>query len=827
MAFILVVAGCSGSSDRAAIADDITSQDDAATCAASASRVIDRFDQFLEPFADLSPDEFFAAPELEGLDTFQNDVATIIVESTTDPNVNCSASDFEGHVDAALEGYAGDGLLNQYLVGTIRSGIEIERRDIVVDPEDDLVQILPLLGPGSSVTFTEGEFELAATLLVQSELTLVGAGDGMTTIVSTADAAAVAVLGAGELVVRDLAIRHSGTLPASVMIGFDAPLSLTNVTLSGGVTNAEGGGGTGLVLSGENGVDGAAPPSAEIDVVIVNSGFVDNEAAGLAVTAAFAPTIVDSRVERNAQCGACFFDTSAGAVQRTIFTGNGIGLQAGGTSSPELVENSFVDNEVVGVLIEDSATAKVLDSSFAGEAVVGVDVQGASAPIILRNTFGPHAVAMSLRGETLAVVGDNAVEGGEVGLLVGGTAAPTVTGNSFVGTAVAGILSSEQSLGMFQNNTIESADGAGAVSEGSAEPSFLANTFTGGLVGLVFREDSAGSARENTFTMHQVGIEAADRAAPVLERNTFDAISSAGVILGGDGSATLNNNRFTNSGDIAIQLGGTGEHLVGENQLTGGETGILITEASQAKVEGNTLTDQAFGIGVSGQAAPVITDNEIRNSASGALSFEGESEGSVLTNTIVDAGVVGIRVAGNAAPTIEANTIFARIPGNQESSGQDPDEPDSQDPDSGDSAAASGAGLLYAESSGGIARLNQLFGFVISVQVSDQASPELLTNRADGAGVGGVGILYSGSSSGRAEGNVAANQELGFQLSGTASPELVDNSVEGVGTAAFLIQGEAAARLSGNTCETNKPGIVLLEQAAPDIGTNNCAVVQQ
>jgi hypothetical protein len=89
-----------------------------------------------------------------------------------------------------------------------------------------------------------------------------------------------------------------------------------------------------------------------------------------------------------------------------------------------------------------------------------------------------------------------------------------------------------------------------------------------------------------------------------------------------------------------------------------------------------------------------------------------------------------------------------------------------------------------------------------------------------------VGILYGLEGAGTAVNNLSINQEIGFQLSGSTSPELVDNVVEDVAVVAFLIQGESTAQLTGNTCSAVQAGIVILEQAEPELGGNDCPVSQ-
>ena len=796
------------------------------SCAAAADVIVTRLDTFLEPFGDLSPSEFLERPELPGLDTFQNDIAETILDVVRDPNDDCNEADLGAAVDAALLDYADEGLLPRYLVGKVRSGTAIERRDVMVSPADDLLAILPFLGPGSTVQLSEGTFTIDATLLVQSEVTVVGAGVDATFLDSTAPDAAAAVLGDGHLILSELTVRHVGDAPASVLLAVDAPLTLQNVRVSGAVTDTEGGGGSGVVVTGIDTPSAAADTSDATATdgrqsTISNSEITDNDAAGVAVTGAQSPAIFDSRIAGNGQCGICYFDQGAGTVSSTTLEGNGIGIQASDASTAEVFENMFVRNEVAGILIEATSAVTIVSNTFDAPGTVGIDVQGTATPTIRENTFGPHAVGISLRGESTAAVEANTIGGGDIGILVGGAADPEVSGTTVSDTVVSGLLHTESSTGTFTTNNVAPTEGAAVVVEGTAAPTYVDNTLEGGAVGFVFRERSSGNIRENQLENQEVGIEAGDDSFPELVRNTFTGTSAAGLIFSGAAKGEARENRFIDQASIAIQTGGSSSPLIKDNVVEGGDTGALITETSSPRLVSNTFNDQNFAIGVSGQATPEITDNDISGSLASAVSYEGESGGQLTGNVITEAGIAGIRVAGTAAPLIDGNDLFAAPP---------PQAGDAQatvTPGAGDVAAQapdqSGVGLLYAEDAKGTASNNNVFGFVIGVQVGDTAAPELLTNRIDGAAVGGVGILYSGGA-GRAEGNESLNQQIGFQLSGTSSPELVDNVVGTVGAASFLIQGSSKATLSGNRCETARPGIVVLEQAAPELSENACPV---
>ena len=73
-----LLVGCSGSeADRTS--DDPGTVEPANPCDQTASDVIEALEQFLEPFATLSPEEFLESQELEGLDAFQDDIGQLIV----------------------------------------------------------------------------------------------------------------------------------------------------------------------------------------------------------------------------------------------------------------------------------------------------------------------------------------------------------------------------------------------------------------------------------------------------------------------------------------------------------------------------------------------------------------------------------------------------------------------------------------------------------------------------------------------------------------------------------------------------------------------------
>ena len=302
--FLAVAVGCSGSDGAAAIGNSggefagvATSQPmgeaKPATveerCRSGAQQVAGRLETFVASLGVISPQEFLAQEEIEGLPEFQNDVARIIAEIANQNSTLCDLDGLQALVDEELAQLDSQSLLSSYLVSAIRFGGTRERSDVLVGPGDDFDAILGLLDDGSSITLTAGTYEFDTSLLIQRDLTIVGDGVETTIIQSTAADAAVAVFGDGKLTMRDLALQHVGESSASVILAFGAPIDIEYVMVSGGKGDEDTGGGNGILLSdgvvNEDGITGDRP--AEVAPVgasrIVNSGVTGNAIGGVTV----------------------------------------------------------------------------------------------------------------------------------------------------------------------------------------------------------------------------------------------------------------------------------------------------------------------------------------------------------------------------------------------------------------------------------------------------------------------------------------------------------------------------------------------------------------
>lgn len=200
---LVLLAACSGGTSEAVTpVDEPLPSSVEEQCQAGAVRVADRLQEFLADFDDLSPEEFLAQDEIEGLTGFQNDVAQVISSTANQSSTLCDLNGLQAFVDRELDVVSEQGLLASYVVSTIRFGGSLEVADVELGPDDDIGAVLSLLDNGSSIRLMPGVFDVDISLLVQRDVVIVGAGQAESVLRSSSLDAAFAVFGEGKLTLR-------------------------------------------------------------------------------------------------------------------------------------------------------------------------------------------------------------------------------------------------------------------------------------------------------------------------------------------------------------------------------------------------------------------------------------------------------------------------------------------------------------------------------------------------------------------------------------------------------------------------------------------------
>ena len=401
----------------------------------------------------------------------------------------------------AIAALRGDGEVGAAIAAALRgeeSGAtrrEATASNVIVRPGDDVMATLARVGDGSTVTFAAGSYELTDTVVVDVSMEIIGAGRAETTISSSASGVALAFVGPGELVVSDLALRHTGDEPASVLLAIEGGLTLRDVEVSGGCGAEQSGAGHGVVFAFEDlpGLPSRSPEQRAGPLIVEGVTITGNEAAGILVSGDAAPAISGSTISGNGTCGVCYTGEAAGLLNSSTVEDNGeIGVQVTGNSHPG-VAGSTVRRNPVGMLLMDAGNADVSTTVFDGN-VVGIQVGGNAHLTATANELpSAEQVAVSLGETSTATIRENSIGGGgSVGIEVDGSAAATVVGNTIEGTGDVGVSFAATSSGTVDGNTI-TGRGVGIQVAGAAAPELVGNQVTDShLIGLLFAEEASG-----------------------------------------------------------------------------------------------------------------------------------------------------------------------------------------------------------------------------------------------------------------------------------------------------------------------------------------------
>jgi nitrous oxidase accessory protein NosD len=142
----------------------------------------------------------------------------------------------------------------------------------------------------------------------------------------------------------------------------------------------------------------------------------------------------------------------------------------------------------------------------------------------------------------------------DIGVQIGGSAAPSIVGNRVHGSRLVGLLFAEDASGSATLNRVDQLVGSSIEVGGTSHPDLVDNEVGGSQFGIVYVDDATGSARNNRFHGHDVGVQVQDAAGPSLTANRFDGIAMAAIVFSGTfvGAATGNDCGTGEGGIIAV-----------------------------------------------------------------------------------------------------------------------------------------------------------------------------------------------------------------------------------------------------------------------------------
>lgn len=301
------------------------------------------------------------------------------------------------------------------VTNTLLGRASAEATEVVVEPGEDLHQIVARVAAGSTIILPVGEVTLSEPLVFLEGVTVRGAGMDQTTLVSTAPGAAVIDVSGTRLVLEDLAVEVRA-VASGIVTGPRAQLVLSSVRLTGAKLDADRTGGAGLHLVGpapgstqepppgsaEEGATGA--PAGQTSVELTDCVIEDNAWAGIVVSGEHRVSIESTTVQESGEVGILFLDSASGSV----------------------ADSSVLDSPL-GIGVAGQATPVLVDLTISG-GTVGVQLEGASAATIERLVVGgTEQAGVIITGEATGSLTDVTCEELDFGIVVADTAAPTVT----------------------------------------------------------------------------------------------------------------------------------------------------------------------------------------------------------------------------------------------------------------------------------------------------------------------------------------------------------------------------------------------------------------
>jgi len=228
--------------------------------------------------------------------------------------------------------------------------------------------------------------------------------------------------------------------------------------------------------------------------------------------------------------------------------------------------------------------------------------------------------------------------------------------------------------------------------------------------------------------------------------------------------------------------------------------------------------NEGTGIRVSGEAQPTLEGNTCRENKRSGIAYFGNAAGTARQNTCVGNEKHGISVGEQAQPTLESNTCREN----------------------------KSCGIGYFDSAAGVARQNtcvgnEKHGIYVGeraqptlesntcrenawkgIGISDQARPTLIGNTCERNKSDGIGFWGSAAGVAR-QNNCTGNEYHGIYVGEQAQPTLESNTCRENKSCGIGYFDSAAGVARQNTCVGNeKHGIYVGERAQPTLESNTC-----
>ncbi|MEA2057814.1 MAG: right-handed parallel beta-helix repeat-containing protein [Actinomycetota bacterium] len=311
-----------------------------------------------------------------------------------------------------------------------------------------------------------------------------------------------------------------------------------------------------------------------------------------------------------------------------------------------------------------------------------------------------------------------------------------------------------------------------------------------GLCGICYFDTAAGIAENNSIEGNEVGMGVSDSAHPTLTGNVVRDNSVSGFLVEGEASPWILDSLIEGNGRVGLSVSGTSSVRIEHNEIVDHPQGIALAGNVDGTVQRNVFDGNDVGVLVTDDATPSLEENEINNSATGAIIYGDRAAGTARANSLTE-HAIGIQAGDDSAPRIEDNEI------------------DSVD----------GIGLLFLDRSAGVAIGNAITNHATGIQARGFASPRIEGGSVWGASA--TGIVFAERAAGSVSGVAIRGTEIGILVGGNAGPAVEENTIEGTAAAGIVFGGQSTGVASENrVVDSGSVGIQVGMTSTPDLDEN-------
>jgi hypothetical protein len=402
-----------------------------------------------------------------------------------------------------------------------------------ISPDQDLAALISNAADGDTLTLAPGTFTLPTGLSIEKSLTIVGLGAAQTTITSSTpnnEAAAMFYYkGNGKLAFKGVTLAYTGTAPAALIALKSGNLELEDCTL------------TGSTLSSSGKQLGAIQFSNDSTGLIRNSRIEGNPAGapqdkpqnvpgGIILGGSVKLTVEDSEIT-DSYLGIFASDTANLTLNRTALRNTTVALYFSGNSSGTLQKNTLQDNLKSSLSLLDNAQVTATGNTITGTSdSLGLVLAGKSNLTFSENKISNVKAGINFGDEATGKITANEISGfSNVGINLTANAAPEISQNTIhlpSDSNGIGIVYADESAGSASNNILEDLY-LGVSAADHAKPSLQGNQISKCENGMSFSGNSTASVDSNTIDANRIGVLISSPALPSLTNNTISGFMMA------------------------------------------------------------------------------------------------------------------------------------------------------------------------------------------------------------------------------------------------------------------------------------------------------------